>query len=493
MYRGGGVWNKSGIAVSQIGPLFVTRYTGERFDNNVSAIGPLAEADLAAAWCFCAAPDYARSVREIDQGLKVTNATLVKIPFELDRWKAVAAEKYPNGLPEPYSDDPTQWIFHGHPCGSVVWDEDGKRTADGPIRTDDTVLQVAAARLLGYRWPAERDPEMRLADEQRAWVDRCADLHEFADGDGIVCLPAVRGEATAAERLRALLAAAYGDEWSTTTEQRLLRLAANGGQPAKDLDEYLRRDFFKAHCGLFHHRPFIWHIWDGLPNGFHALVNYHRLAGPEGEGRRTLESLIFSYLGDWIARERAAQRAETTGAEARLAAALELQRQLQAILEGEPPFDLFVRWKPLHRQACGWDPDLDDGVRLNIRPFLRAQLRRGLKGAGVLRFKPNIHWKKDRGKEPQKLRAKRRGDRPEEIRPRADFPWFWNCPGTGTVVERTDFNGGAAFDGNRWNDLHYTLEAKRTARGRHERESRAEAAADESAGTTGASEAKENI
>ena len=34
----------------------------------------------------------------------------------------VAAERSPNGLPEPYSDDPSQWVFHGHPCGSVVWD-----------------------------------------------------------------------------------------------------------------------------------------------------------------------------------------------------------------------------------------------------------------------------------------------------------------------------------------------------------------------------------
>lgn len=473
--RGKGIWGKQGVAVSQIGDLDATLYTGEHFDNNVSALGPLDEAELAAVWCFCASPEYARSVREIDQKLNVTNATLAKVPFDFDRWKAVAAEKYPNGLPEPYSDDPTQWIFHGHPCGSAIWDEERKRTADGLTRTDDTVLQVAVARLLGYRWPAERDAEMRLADEQRAWVDRCADLHEFADEDGIVCLPSVRREASAAERLRSLLAAAYGDEWDTTTERRLLRAAAGSGQPADDLDEYLRRDFFKTHSGLFHHRPFIWHLWDGLPDGFHALVNYHRLAGSDGDGRRTLESLIFSYLGDWIERQRAGQRDEVAGAEARLAAALELQQQLQAILTGEPPLDLFVRWKPLHRQSLGWEPDLDDGVRLNIRPFLRAELRRGLKGAGVLRAKPNLHWGKDRGKEPQTLRAKRRGDPPDEIRPKADFPWFWNCPGDGGTDERTDFRGGPAFDGNRWNDLHYTLQAKRDARARAERDSRAAA------------------
>ncbi len=230
--RGKGIWGKQGVAVSQIGDLDATLYTGEHFDNNVSALGPLDGAELAAVWCFCASPEYARSVREIDQKLNVTNATLAKVPFDFDRWKAVAAEKYPNGLPEPYSDDPTQWIFHGHPCGSAIWDEERKRTADGLRRTDDTVLQVAVARLLGYRWPAERDAEMRLADEQRAWVERCTDLHEFADEDEIVCLPAVRGEASAADRLRTLLAAAYGGEWTDATERRLLHAIGGGGGQA---------------------------------------------------------------------------------------------------------------------------------------------------------------------------------------------------------------------------------------------------------------------
>ncbi len=79
------------------------------------------------------------------------------------------------------------------------------------------------------------------------------------------------------------------------------------------------------------------------------------------------------------------------GAEARLSAALELQRKLELIIEGEKPFDIFVRWKELHEQPMGWEPDVNDGVRLNVRPFVEA---------GVLRAPFNIHWKKDRGKNP---------------------------------------------------------------------------------------------
>jgi hypothetical protein len=47
--------------------------------------------------------------------------------------------------------------------------------------------------------------------------------------------------------------------------------------------------------------------------------------------------------------------------------------------------------EPLHQQPIGWEPDRNDGVRLNIRPFVTA---------GVLRHKFIIHWKKDRGRNP---------------------------------------------------------------------------------------------
>ncbi len=458
--QGGGIWNLEGVAVSQIGALPVTRYTGEKFDNNTAALGPLPPEHLPAVWAFCSSPEYAVAVREFDQKLNVTNATLVKVPFDLDHWTRVAAERYPNGLPEPYSDDPTQWIFHGDPCRSVIWDEDAKLTARGPVRFDHTVLHVAVARLLGYRWTAELDSEMRLAPEQRAVVEGCAAYDDLADEDGIVCLSPARGEVSAADRLRALLVRAYGDQWSAATERRLLVATNPNGRAPRSLEVWLRDKFFAEHCKLFHNRPFIWHIWDGRTDGFHALVNYHRLAGPGGQGRRILESLAYAYLNDWIGLQRAEQRDGVAGSDDRLAHAMDLQQQLERILKGEPPCDLFVRWKPLHAQPVGWQPDLDDGVRLNIRPFMRAKLRKGGRaGAGILRMKPNVKWGKDRGKEP------------EEPRPREEFPWFWGCPGGGSAEARTDFEAleDAKFDGNRWNDLHYTNSAKLQARNRHAR------------------------
>ena len=456
MIAGRGIWNREGIAVSQMGTLPVTRYTGEKFDNNTAAIGPLGPDHLPAVWAYCSSPEYAAAVREINQKLKVTNATLVKVPFDLEHWTKVAAKRYPRGLPEPYSDDPTQWIFHGDPCRSVIWDKRAKQTAPGPTRFDKTVLQVAVARLVGYHWPAELDPDMRLAPEQRALANRSPTVYDrFADTDGIVCIPPVRGEYRAADRLYELLRHAYGDEWSEFTEHRLLEAATSSGRVPKSLEAWLRNNFFAEHCKLFHNRPFIWHIWDGHPEGFSALVNYHKLAGPGEGARRTLESLTWAYLNDWLDRQQAEQSEGKPGADARIAHALDLQGQLQRILEGEPPCDLFVRWKPLGAQPLGWRPDLDDGVRLNIRPFMRAQLLKGgHKGAGVLRRRPGIHWKRDRGKEPEGPRS------------RTDYPWFWGCPGGGDTEARTDFVAPeqASFDGHRWNDLHYTRAAKEAQR-----------------------------
>ena len=309
-----------------------------------------------------------------------------------------------------------------------MWDETHKRSGHGPLRTDRSVLQVAVARLLGYRWPAERDTEMELAEEQRKWVRRCESLSSCADEDGIVCIPPVRGEPSAAERLLRLLVTAYGDEWHDGV---LTKILADAG--ATSLDDWLRDLFFAQHCSLFHHRPFVWHIWDGRRrDGFHALVNYHKLAEGDGKGRQLLESLTYSYLGDWITRQQdGAQRGEA-GAEDRLTAALKLRRRLEAILHGEPPFDIFVRWKPIHQQPIGWEPDINDGVRLNIRPFMADDLPGGKKGAGILRAKPNLHWRKDRGKEP--------------FRDQDRFPWFWN---------------GDEFTGDRVNDVHLAAAHKR--------------------------------
>ncbi len=394
--RGNSVWGRPGVAISEMSSLSASRYFGNKYDSNVAAIVPKRSEHLAAIWAFCSSDAWHESVRAIDRKLNVTNATFGKVPFDLAHWQAVAAEKYPNGLPEPESDDPTQWLFHGRPEESTA------------------PLQVAVARLLGYRWPAELDENMRLSTRARALVQRCDELLKFADSGGIVCVPAVRTEPSAAERLSEILRA-VGQAFQPD-------IGRQAGKPDLLLDDWLRNAFFEQHCKLFQNRPFIWHLWDGRKDGFAALVNYHKLE------YKSLENLAYAYLGDWITAQR---KSDNVGADLRLAAAQALQEKLKLILAGEPPCDIFVRWKRLHEQAIGWRPDLNDGVRMNIRPFVEA---------GILRKTPNIKWTKDRGKEPE--------------RDKDDYPWFWK---------------GKEFAGDRVNDVHssFPLPVRTIRRVRH--------------------------
>lgn len=434
--RSADIWGKNGIIQSQIREMPYSIYCGMLFDNNTSVLVKDEVNYLPSLFSFIKSGAYLSAVRKLNQKLDVAAHTMVKVPFDLDHWTKVAEEKYPNGLPKPYSNDPTQWIFHGHPYGSVVWDEKTKWTAHGSLRTDDTVLQVAVARLLGYRWPAEQDTEMELADEQREWVNRCETLLPFADEDGIVCIPPVRGEAAAADRLLNLLAAAYnlhpspsgrgagGEGWSNDILAELLKNASHAG---KSLETWLRDKFFAQHCKLFQNRPFIWHIWDGLRDGFSVLINYHKFDA------KLMESLIYLYLGDWITRQKQDIAAGIDGAEEKLAAAENLKKKLELIKKGEAPHDIFVRWKPLQEQPIGWNPDLNDGVRLNIRPFMTVGNVKK-KGAGILHDKPNIKWNKDRGKDVETA------------------PWYHLGP---------EYGGK---EGDRINDHHLTLAEKLTAR-----------------------------
>lgn len=420
--QGKNVWTKKGVAVSCMGSLPVSMYFGSKFNTNVAAVVPEKEEYLPAVWCYCCSEQYHNEVRKVDSKLNVTNATLAKVPFELKYWTKIAEEKYPNGLPQPHSDDPAQWIFHGHPCASVVWNEETKTTAVGELRQDDTVLQVAVARLLGYKWPAELDENMELAPEMRQVILKNADFDGLVDDDGIVCIPAIRGEMNAVKRLEAILQKAYGTKWSNSVEAKLLKAVKS-----TSIDDWLRDKFFEQHCKLFQHRPFIWQIWDGLKDGFSALVNYHKL------DYKGIERLIYTYLDDWISTQKRGIADGIDGADIRLSAAENLKTQLEAILAGEKGLDIFVRWKPLAEQPIGWHPDLNDGVRLNIRPFMLAK-DVGKKGAGVLRGKPNIHWKKDRGTDV------------------ASAPWFDLGPVYGEK------------EGSRINDHHLTLAEKKAAR-----------------------------
>ena len=235
-------------------------YLGDAYDSNICVIVPEDPADVPALLAFAHSGALTEKIREIEPGAKVNNGTFEMVPFDLREWHCRAQELFPTGLAEPSSIEPNQWIFSGSPVGSAAH------------------LHTAVARLVGYSWPRQTSHS----------VSGCSQLApdglgRYAADDGILCLSAIRGEAPAHDRLNTLLANAFGASWSAA---KLANLLAEIDFAGKTLDDWLRDGFFQQHCELFQQWPFVWHIWDGRRDGFHALVNYHRLTAQGGEGRR---------------------------------------------------------------------------------------------------------------------------------------------------------------------------------------------------------------
>jgi hypothetical protein len=106
------------------------------------------------------------------------------------------------------------------------------------------------ANIRHWQKVAEEEAEMRLSSRARALVQRCDELLNFADNDGIVCIPAVRAEPRADERLLEILQAV-----GQAFQPDVGHFGRQAGKP-----DLLPEDWL---CNLFHNRPFIWHIWDG--------------------------------------------------------------------------------------------------------------------------------------------------------------------------------------------------------------------------------------
>lgn len=409
--RGREAWGKKGVLIGKMRNLPATIYDGGYFSNTAPVIIPKNKNDLRAIWDFCSSSEFNEELRKINPNVAIENGYVSKLYWNKEKWMTAKGRT----SVATHSNLPTQWIFHGHPQPST------------------NPLQVAVARLLGYTWPAEIDDQMELSDDARNWISHSETLASHADVDGIVCIPPVSQDPAASDRLMNLLAAAYGEDWSNDILAQLLTAADHAG---KSLETWLRDKFFTQHCALFGNRPFIWHVWDGLSDGFAALVNYHKL------DYKTLESLTYTYLGDWIIRQKRDIANSVDGAQEKLAAAEALKKRLELILAGEAPSDIFVRWKPIEEQPIGWNPDLNDGVRINIRPFvLSADVK--VKDAGVLRDRVTDRdpktkelklWSKDRG-----------GDVPSA-------PWY---------ALGLQYGGKV---GDRINDHHLMLAEKRAAR-----------------------------
>jgi hypothetical protein len=298
-----------------------------------------------------------------------------------------------------------------HPV-SVYWLLREVREKDGVVckaelrRFIEDYVSVLVLRLLGHRWPRETES----GDPAPAWTD----LY------GIVPITSAREEPTLLSRVRERLAEDFGPDRVAAVEQEFRDIVG------ASLEGWLAAEFFTRHISQFRKRPIAWQL-RSLPTGndvrgrgkgrkrgpsnsiFSCLVFYHRLdadllpklrthyIGPVLRGFQTelgdLEKTKTRTTEQDARRLELVERVDELKAFDGKLEEVSLQAFACAVLEEIARAEGLDKWTsrdgrspvPGSREAflaqeSRYDPDLNDGVRVNLAPLQRA----GLLAADVL-------------------------------------------------------------------------------------------------------------
>ena len=243
-------------------------------------------------------------------------------------------------------------------------------------------------------WPqmADKSPEQKRMEHVFRLLSYLVKRVVEADRDGIVPIMPVADETSLADRVHHQLETLFPTLDVGHIEAEIaneLKASVKGYRRTTGIAEWLENAFFQFHCSMYKNRPIYWHIASGQgtsPCAFSALVHYHRF------DKNRMAQLRGQYLRDAMEtfrREAAlADKDRRTNVrldwQARLEEAQVLDRRLQRVQEGyhdgpdggDTDYRILTPWKALDDRPNGWEPDLDDGVKVNIEP---------LQTAGVLR------------------------------------------------------------------------------------------------------------
>ncbi len=212
------------------------------------------------------------------------------------------------------------------------------------------------------------------------------------DDDGIVPFSQATGETRLVDRVRQELAALFPGRDESQIELEIvneIRRGAKGYRKCANLDDWLANAFFEYHASLYKSRPIFWHIASSQGTAsfaFGALVHYHHF------DRNRMAKLRASYVRDTIEElrreaglaDKAGRADDRVELQAKVEEAQALDKKLQQIQEGhhvgpeggDRDFRILTPWKEPGARPRGWNPDLDDGVKVNIAPLDRAGVLR---------------------------------------------------------------------------------------------------------------------
>ena len=252
---------------------------------------------------------------------------------------------------------------------------------------------------IGKRPPEIVWPQMEGKDrdqKRREHVDRllCYLIKRIveADADGLVCFESVAHEPPLLARLRKELHACFPQQDPTSLETEVvneLKKKSKGYRRAESLTEWLQDAFFETHSSLYQQRPLIWHL---ASNQVRRVPAIGVLVHAQKFNADALAKLRGTHLRDRLATlRREAGQASQDGREddrlEALAAIEELEAydaKLKHLQDGhhtgpegsDRDYRLLTPWKSAAERPQGWNPDLDDGIKVNIAPLARTGLLR---------------------------------------------------------------------------------------------------------------------
>lgn len=213
-----------------------------------------------------------------------------------------------------------------------------------------------------------------------------------ADEDGIVPFASVAGELSLADRVHREIQVLFPKLDIGQIEVEIaneLKKTVKGYRRTGGIAEWLENAFFEFHCSLYKSRPIFWHIASSQgtsPFAFGALVHYHRFDKNRMARLRStyLRDAMDTFRREGALADKEGRSGDRVEWQTKLEEAQQLDRRLQWVQEGhhegpeggDKDYRILTPWKKPHDRPKGWDPDLDDGVKVNIEPLQKAGVLR---------------------------------------------------------------------------------------------------------------------
>ena len=216
-----------------------------------------------------------------------------------------------------------------------------------------------------------------------------------ADADGLVPFAPLSGEMSLLDRVHEELTALFPGQNVNQIEVEIaneLKRRVKGYRPAASIGEWLENVYFDYHAGLYKKRPIVWHVASSQGAkgfAFGILCHYHRFDANRMAKLRAgyLREAIETFRREAALAGREGRTNERVERQAQLEEAQALDGELQAVQEGhyEGPeggdrdYRILTPWKSADERPAGWNPDIDDGVKINIAPLQKAGVLRSSK------------------------------------------------------------------------------------------------------------------